>query len=128
MVNQVNGELSEWFELVERYGRLTIELEDCEEARHDYSSFSDACDELAESRLSGAQHPQHDNRLLTNAHQRGVEMVERNHGDFPGCEGKKSEGDKVIHTGRPGQLRRVVAVALLKSHCSGVALCFGVQS
>ncbi|MBG9885110.1 hypothetical protein ABE10_00620, partial [Bacillus toyonensis] len=90
--------------------------------RHDDPRLGHPCHELAEAqRVAAAQQRDHHGRLLSDAHQRRMQMIESDARNLLRGEGEERERGEVLGCERPHQFRRAAAVLLVQTDRSGMA-------
>ena len=113
----MQAEVAERHELVEREGAEAVELEHGQETCDHDTPEVGTRDELAErERVDGTQHPHHVSRLLTDADQRRVQVVEPHRGQLARGQRESGQGGEVGEGEGPDQLGRLAAELLFQPH------------
>src|SRR4051812_21110748 len=109
------GQFAERLQLLEGDRGTAVQLEHGQEPRDDDALLLGPGHQLAKvHRLALAQHPDDDRRLLPDADQRRVQVVEPDHGDLARRHGERGERGEVVEAQRPDELGRALAELVLQ--------------
>ena len=108
---------------------MPIQLQHRDEPRHHDPGLRDPGDQFAEAHRFGAAQQGHDDRrLLADAHERRMQMIEADVRDLLRSERQQSECPEVIRAQRPHELRRLRAVLLVEAHRADVPPVLALQA